>query len=50
MNVNIEEYNKKFDQVKKGEITEKEWSDFCLKITMEKIRENKDVFIRLKNM
>lgn len=47
--MNKKEYKKKFEQVKKGEISEKEWTDYCFQITMEEIKENKDVFERLKN-
>ena len=32
-----------------GIISEKEWQDYCLKILAQKMLENQDVFIRLRD-
>lgn len=44
-----EEYKEKFNQMLKKEISEKEWSDYCFEITENLIKENEEIFIRLKH-
>jgi hypothetical protein len=38
-----------FEKVKKGEITEQQWGDICMKLLGDLMEKNKDVFVRLKH-
>lgn len=44
----MNEYETLFLQFKRGEITEEEWLKYCNKIFEELLKENEDVFKRLK--
>jgi len=43
-------YNSYYSFYKKGLISQSDWVEYCTDLTNEIICENKDVFIRLKNM
>lgn len=43
------EYYEMYDKVQRGEITQEDWVDYCMKLLFEIMEDNKDVFIRLKN-
>lgn len=38
--VNVKEYEVMWDKVNKGEITEKEWSDYCLTVLVDIMKEH----------
>lgn len=42
------EYDKKYNQMKRGEISDQEWYDYCTNLLGDILDDNKDVMIRLK--
>lgn len=40
---------KYFDDLKRGDITEAEWSEHCLEVLDDILQENEDVLLRLKH-
>lgn len=49
MDPKIVKYNEMFAAVQAGQITEKQWADFCMEMLADIMEANKDVFVRLKN-
>jgi hypothetical protein len=47
--MNEMEYKEMFAKVQSGQISEKEWFDYCFEVLGNVVEENKDVFVRLKN-
>ena len=43
------EYDKMYNQMKSGEISDQEWYDYCANLLGDILDDNKDVMVRLKN-
>jgi hypothetical protein len=43
------EYDKMYNQMKNGEISDQEWYDYCANLLGDILDDNKDVMVRLKN-
>jgi len=43
------QYEKKYDQAMKGEISLAEWQEYCFELLKGIMQDNQEVFIRLRN-
>lgn len=47
--IDVEDYNEMWEDLRKGNISEKEWREFCDVLFEQELERNKDVLVRLKN-